>query len=193
PGHRHPLAYRNVPPGHPLRRRRHGKGPRAGPADRRTGGYVTEFDAATAAVEAALAAGARYADARVMHRRYESMSARNGEIEELAQDEDAGLGVRALVGSGWGFFAVPDLGDAAVRQAGERAAAIAAASATVSGPAADLVPATPATASWASECKVDPLAVPLSEKGDLLVGATAEAHRAGADQAEGLYQIWDTR
>jgi TldD protein len=154
---------------------------------------MTEFDAASAAVEAALAAGARYADARVMHRRYESMSARNGEIEELSQDEDAGLGVRALVGSGWGFFAVPDLGDGAVRQAGERAAAIAAASASVSGPVADLVPVPPGVASWASECAVDPLAVPLTEKGDLLVTTTGEAHRAGADQAEGLYQIWDTR
>jgi TldD protein len=40
---------------------------------------------------------------------------------------------------------------------------------------------------------VDPLAVALSDKGDLLVGATGEAHRAGADIAEGLYQIWDTR
>ena len=28
-------------------------------------------------------------------------------------DEDSGIGVRALVGSSWGFFAVPDLGDAA--------------------------------------------------------------------------------
>ena len=70
---------------------------------------MTHFDAATAAVDAALAAGARYADARVMHRRYESMNARNGDIEELTQDEDAGIGVRALVGSSWGFFAVPDL------------------------------------------------------------------------------------
>ncbi len=154
---------------------------------------MTEFDAASAAVEAALAAGARYADARVMHRRYESMSARNGEVEELTQDEDAGLGVRALVGSGWGFFAVPDLGDGAVRRAGERAAAIAAASASVSGPVADLVDVPADIASWASECAVDPLAVPLTEKGDLLVTTTGEAHRAGADQAEGLYQIWDTR
>ena len=75
---------------------------------------MTHFDAATAAVQAALDAGARYADARVMHRRYESMSARNGEIEELDQAEDAGVGVRALVGSSWGFFAVPDLSDAAL-------------------------------------------------------------------------------
>src|SRR6266545_4899722 len=106
---------------------------------------MSEFDSATAAVEAALAAGARYADARVMYRRYESMSAQNGEVEELAQDENAGLGVRALVGSGWGFFAVPELADGAVRAAGERA------------------------------------------------GATARARAAGADLAEGLYQIWDTR
>ncbi|OLB64689.1 MAG: peptidase U62 [Actinobacteria bacterium 13_2_20CM_2_72_6] len=154
---------------------------------------MSEFDAATAAVEAALAAGARYADARVMHRRYESMSALNGEVEELTQAEDAGLGVRALVGSGWGFFAVPELGDGAVRAAGERAAAIAAASASVAGPTADLVPVPAGTATWASECQVDPLGVPLSDKGDLLVGATAEAHRSGADLATGLYQIWDTR
>ena len=94
---------------------------------------MTQFDLATAAVEAAIAAGARYADARVMHRRTESMTARNGEIEELDNVEDAGIGVRALVGSGWGFYAVPDLSAAAARAAGERAAAIAAASALVSG------------------------------------------------------------
>ncbi len=73
---------------------------------------MSEFDVAGAAVQAALDAGARYADARVMHRRYESMSARNGDVEELTQDESLGLGVRALVGSSWGFHAVSDLSDA---------------------------------------------------------------------------------
>ncbi|WP_433056528.1 TldD/PmbA family protein [Dactylosporangium sp. CS-033363] len=154
---------------------------------------MTHFDVATAAVEAALAAGARYADARVMHRRSESMTARNGEIEELSQDEDAGVGVRALVGSSWGFFAVPDLSSAAAKRAGERATAIARASATVPGPAVDLVNVEARVDSWASACAVDPLGVALSVKGDLLTGATAEAHKAGADIAEGLYQIWDTR
>nr|BFE63321.1 TldD/PmbA family protein [Dactylosporangium thailandense] len=154
---------------------------------------MTHFDVATAAVEAALAAGARYADARVMHRRSESMTARNGEIEELSQDEDAGVGVRALVGSSWGFFAVPDLGSAAAKRAGERATAIARASATVPGPAVDLVGVEARVDSWASACEVDPLGVALSVKGDLLTAATAESHKAGADIAEGLYQIWDTR
>ena len=49
---------------------------------------MSEFDAAEAAVQAALDAGARYADARVMHRRTESMSARNGEVESLSQDAE---------------------------------------------------------------------------------------------------------
>jgi TldD protein len=154
---------------------------------------MSHFDAAGTAVQAALDAGARYADARVMHRRTESMDARNGEVEELSQAEDAGVGVRALVGSSWGFFAVPDLSDAAARRAGTRAAAIAAASASVPGPRADLVPSTPVTAEWSSACEVDPLGVPLGEKGDLLVGVTAAMKAAGADQAEALYAIWDTR
>ena len=153
---------------------------------------MSEFDAAAAAVQGALDAGARYADARVMHRRYEAMTARNGDVEDLTENESAGVGVRALVGSGWGFFAVPDLTDAAVRTAGQRAAEIAAASARVAGAPIDLVATEPATGSWASECDIDPLGVPLSDKGDLLVGATKTIRDHGADIAEGLYQIWDT-
>jgi TldD protein len=153
---------------------------------------MSHFDAASAAVQAALDAGASYADARVAHRRYESMSARNGEVEELAQAEDAGLGVRALVGGSWGFYAVPDISTATARAAGARAARIATASARVPGPAAGLVPTPATTASWSSPCALDPLSVAMSDKGDLLVSATARMRDAGADQAEGLYQIWDT-
>ena len=58
---------------------------------------MSEYDAAQAAVQAALDAGATYADARVMHRRSESMTARNGEVDSVSQDSDSGLGVRALV------------------------------------------------------------------------------------------------
>ncbi len=154
---------------------------------------MTHFDAASKAVEAALSAGARYADARVMHRRTEAMTARNGELDRVVQEEDAGVGVRALTGSGWGFFAVPDLSDSAARSAGERAAAIAAASASVPGPASELVAGSPAVASWSSPCAVDPLAVPLSVKGDLLVGLTATMRSSGADHAEADCHIWDTR
>ncbi|GIJ80622.1 TldD protein [Micromonospora phaseoli] len=153
---------------------------------------MSEFDAAEAAVQAALDAGARYADARVMHRRYESMTARSGEVEALTQDENVGLGVRALVGSSWGFQAVPELSDRAARDAGRRAARTATASGLVPGPPVDLVPATPVTASWSAPCEVDPLGVSLATKGDLLVAATRTMADHGADLAEGLYQVWDT-
>jgi TldD protein len=153
---------------------------------------VSELEAAEAAVQAALDAGARYADARVMHRRYEAMSARSGDVEELDQSEDSGIGVRALVGSGWGFFATPDLGDAAVRAAGAQATAIARSSAMVASATAGLVAAEPASGSWSSHCEIDPLGVSLGAKGDLLVAATTTMVEHGADIAEGLYQIWDT-
>ncbi|MEV7231961.1 TldD/PmbA family protein [Polymorphospora sp. NPDC051019] len=153
---------------------------------------MTHFDAATAAVQAALDAGARYADARVMHRRHESMSARNGEVEQLGQSEDAGIGVRALVGSSWGFYAVPELSDAAARAAGVRAAEIAAASATVPGRDSGLIPVDGRSGSWASPCEIDPLTIALSDKGDLLVRATETMRANGADLAEADYQVWDT-
>jgi len=152
------------------------------------------FDAATAAVEAALAAGARYADARLVDRRHESMTARDGDVRSLSQTTAAGLGVRALVGSSWGFAALGDpAGDADARRTGERATAIARASAAVPGPPMELVAVPPTVGGWSSECLEDPFAVPLSEKGDLLTSVTTTMKAAGVAVAEALHQAWDTR
>ena len=52
---------------------------------------MNHFDEASAAVQAALDAGARYADARVRVRRTESMTARDGEIEDLSSDVVRGV------------------------------------------------------------------------------------------------------
>jgi TldD protein len=151
------------------------------------------FDLATAAVEGALTAGARYADARAMQSRYESMTARNGDVEDLTQRESVGVGVRALIGSSWGFAAVPDPSPIAARQAGRQATAIARASATVPGPSVDLADVSVGQGSWSSECLEDPLSVPLAEKADLLASVTGTMAAAGVPLAEASYQIWDTR
>jgi TldD protein len=150
-------------------------------------------DIAGAAVEAALAAGARYADARAMETRTEAMSARNAVVETLDRDATAGVGVRALIGSSWGFFAVPAEGPAAARRAGERAAEIARASAKVPGPPLELTPQSPIRATWSSACLEDPWSVSLAEKGDQLAGATRTMLDHGADIAEASHRIWDTR
>jgi TldD protein len=150
-------------------------------------------DVATAAVEAALAAGAGYADARAMEIRTEAMAARNGVVESLDRQDRAGVGVRALVGSSWGFFAVPDVGSAAARRAGEQATAVARASALVPGKALTLTPQAPATGHWESDYREDPWSVGLAEKGDLLEGVTRTMREHGADLAEASHRVWDTR
>ena len=145
------------------------------------------LELATAAVEAALAAGARYADARVMIIRHESMEARNRVVEDLAQTETAGIGVRALIGSSWGFQATPTLTAAAARGAGEGRGR--------RGPG--LGPGRPARRStwrrrrWSRPSgprpgRVHPLDdVSLAEKGDLLVAATGAANDAGVPLCPG--------
>src|SRR5690606_25227383 len=152
---------------------------------------VTHFDTATAAVEAALAAGASYADARLMSRSAERMLARNGEIADTTRTSDVGIGVRALVGSSWGLFATSDL-DGGARRAGEQAAEIAAASARVPMRAARMVPAEPVVASWSNPVVTDPADVSESDKADLLVAATSAMREHGADVATGTLTFWDT-
>jgi len=151
------------------------------------------YDLSTAAVEAALSAGARYADARAMEMRSEAMAARNGVVESLDREQRAGIGVRALIGSSWGFFAVPEASPTAARQAGEQAAAVARASTLVPGKPLELAPVPPATGSWTSDCREDPWTVSLAEKGDLLEGVTRTMAEHGANVAEADYNAWETR
>ncbi len=130
------------------------------------------FDYATAAVESALAAGASYADARVVATRTENIQVLNQQVQSVDRSETIGVGVRALIGSSWGFYATADLTDAAARDAGARAAAVAKASAMVSGPPLDLAEIPVSVDSWETPYTEHWLDVPLSEKVDMLVGVT---------------------
>jgi TldD protein len=151
------------------------------------------IELAIAAVEGALAAGARYADARVMIVRHESMAARNRLVEDLSQSESAGIGVRALVEQSWGFHATPTLTAAAALRAGEGASAVARASARLPGPLVELSPAPVVVDTWTSTWSEHPIDdVSLADKADLLVSATGAAADAGADLAQANHQAWDT-
>jgi len=151
------------------------------------------FDLATAAVEGALAAGATYADARSMLRRDEAIDVLNARVQRVDRSESAGVGVRALIGSSWGFYAVADLDHASARDAGAMAAAIAKASAEVPGtpmPLAD-VPVTEDT--YVTPHVEPPFDVPLSEKVDMLIGVTETMLEVeGIALARGSLQFWES-
>src|SRR5687768_4815197 len=102
--------------------------------------------------------------------RTESMNVQNQVVEALRQNETAGVGIRALIGSSWGFFATPALTENDARRAGEQAAQIAKASATVPGPPLVLADVPAVEARWANDVVQHPLEISLATKGDLLVG-----------------------
>jgi TldD protein len=146
------------------------------------------------AVEGALAAGAAYADARFGLIAYENLHARNGVLDGLRQSESAGVGVRALMGSSWGFFAVAEPSEASARQAGYDAAEIAKASALVPGPPAELADVPAVEAEWTSGWQEHPSTVSLAEKGDLLVAVTATLSGVpGVTVGEAAISSWETQ
>jgi len=151
------------------------------------------YDDVQAAIEGALAAGASYADARVVIATTESIDVQNQVVESVDRTETAGVGVRALIGSSWGFYATADLTDAAARRAGEMAARIAEASATVPGPEAVLADVPVLTDQYTTPHDEDPLAVSLSEKIDLLVDVTRTMQAVpGIGIARGNLTFWVT-
>jgi len=151
------------------------------------------FEVVQAAVEGAIAGGATYADVRAQVRRSETIDAQNGVIETLASAEAVGIGVRALLGSSWGFFATPGFDLSEAHQAGARAADIARASASVSGARLELADVEVAEATYATPHQEDPFAVSLEEKADLLVAATDQlAQPEAVAVANAGVAFWDT-
>jgi len=151
------------------------------------------FASAEAAIGGALDAGATYADARAVSSREQSIDVQNGAVESVGQGDSLGVGVRALIGSSWGFYATDDLSEASLRAAGEKAAEIANASAMVPGPPLELGDVPVGEASYATPFEEDPFTVPLAEKVDLLLAVTnTMAAAPGIAIATAKLTFWDT-
>ncbi|HEX6701394.1 MAG TPA: TldD/PmbA family protein [Gaiellaceae bacterium] len=116
------------------------------------------------AVEAALAAGASYADARVVLRRSQVVSTKNGRVENLRDADSDGIGVRVLVGGAWGFACDRRLSDAGARSAAARATGFAKAAAGAH--ERRLAPVEARSGVYRTPIEQDPFAVSLSEKVD---------------------------
>jgi TldD protein len=117
----------------------------------------------------AATARADYADVRHVRTRQESISTRNGAVDEVEGAESEGVGIRVRVGGAWGFAATRDLAKPGLEKALERALTVAAAQPRA--PRTPLAPEPPARGRWESSVQIDPFSVPLEDKLERLLEA----------------------
>ncbi len=134
-------------------------------------------DVIFAAIQAAQAAGASYADARVVDSREEQVSVADGRVEAIESGESFGLGVRVITDGSWGFASTADVSKSSAERLGRQAVEIARASALVAGPPVALADVSAHETEWSGPCQIDPFSVPLEDKIALLLAAD-EAMRA---------------
>ena len=125
------------------------------------------------ALDAASAAGASYADCRVINRTVQKLTVKNGVVASVELIEDEGVGIRVIADSAWGFAAVDLLDAAAVEDAARHAVRIARASARANRVAVRLAPAPVVTGEYRTPVVSDPFAVSLEDKVDLLLRTDA--------------------
>ncbi len=123
------------------------------------------------AVDAAVGAGASYADARVVTRRAQWIATRNGQVDGIEDQESAGVGVRVLVGGAWGFACDRRMTDEGARDTALRACAFA--RAAPGGHDRMLVPVEPSRGGYAPKVEQDPFSVSVADKIDLCLRAEA--------------------
>ena len=139
-------------------------------------GDSTERDLILRAIDAAMSAGADYADARISRHWTQGIGAREQKLTEASLSESYGIGVRSLVGGSWGFAASPSVTRESVASIGTEATTIAAANDRVAPATLTLAPVkTYQNVSWATPMTIDPEDVPIEEKAALLFEANAAA------------------
>ncbi|MDX6512907.1 MAG: TldD protein, partial [Gaiellaceae bacterium] len=128
-------------------------------------------DLCQTAVDAALGAGAAYADARAVVRRSQSVRTKNGRVEAVTDVESEGIGVRVLVAGAWGFACDRRLTGEGAREAALRATAFARAAGGRNG--RSLAPIQAHTGSYRTPIERDPFEVSLADKVELCLRAGA--------------------
>lgn len=124
---------------------------------------------ADAALSAAVAAGADYADLRIHRIVNEEVALRDGELETAVVDRDIGVAVRVIVGGTWGFASHAELHPDVAATTARRAVAVARTLAPLNAETVALA-AEPvySDATWVSDYRIDPFTIPTADKIALL-------------------------
>jgi TldD protein len=127
------------------------------------------------ALNAARAAGASYADARVGRYRRQNINTRERSISGVSDSESYGVGVRTLVNGSWGFAATSELTRDGVAKAAREAVRLSRAARTVQRRPVELAPVAAVKGTWMTPIRRDPIDVPIEEKVALLLAANEAA------------------
>jgi TldD protein len=121
------------------------------------------------ALDTAVARGAQYADVRRVRQERQLVLVRNGTVESVSLEEDAGFGIRALVDGAWGFAASYKTDAAEVDAVAAAAVRTARASARVHLRPVVLGEPVRSRGAYRTPVQRDPFAVPLDEQISLLL------------------------
>lgn len=138
------------------------------------------WDVAERALDEAVAAGASYADCRLVVRTVQTIEVKNGRVAQVALHDDEGIGIRLIVDGGWGFAGIDRIDARGAEEAVRRAARIARASARLRTAPVRLAPVTPVVGEYSTPIAVDPFSVSPERKIDLLLAADAGMARVPA-------------
>src|SRR4029077_919568 len=132
-------------------------------------------DLALEALNAAKAAGAQYADARIGNYRRQTLNTREHQITGVTDSESYGIGVRTLVDGAWGFAATATMTKDAVVRCAREAVRLSRASKSTVRRAVELAPVSPVKGTWITPIVKDPIDVPIEDKVALLFAANEAA------------------
>ncbi len=137
---------------------------------------------ADVALNAAKAKGASYADVRISRYLQQSISTRENRVQNIANTESYGVGVRVLVNGTWGFAATNEVTKESITKCAHTAAALAKANAKLQSEPVKLAPQKGlGERVWKTPIQINAFEIPVKEKVDLLQKVNSEAMKAGAN------------
>lgn len=137
---------------------------------------------ANVALNAARSKGAAYADIRIGRYLNQFVLTRENHVQNIANTESFGVGVRVIANGSWGFAASNNVTKEEVAKTAERAVAVAKANAKVMSEPVHLAPQKGyGEVSWKTPIEKNAFEVPVKDKVDLLLSVNAVAMHGGVN------------
>lgn len=146
---------------------------------------------ADVALNTAKSLGASYADVRIGRYLNQFISTRENKVQNIANTESFGIGVRVIANGTWGFASTNNVTADGIKKATERAVAIAKANSKFQKEPVKLAAVQSyGEVSWKTPIKQNAFEVKVSDKADLLLRVNAAALKNGASfVSSNLFQI----